>query len=143
MIANATQLQSIETTSMRAHYRLGNDIDLSSVSQWVPIGGFYKERAFTGSLDGNNKKITNLKRTADINTNSANRSYFGLFGYIGVGGEVKNITFSSVNIDMTGPVVTENEIRHFTGVLVGALYGNISGIEISSNCVIKNICDTT
>lgn len=138
VIADATQLQAIETTSMRAYYKLGNNINLSSVSQWIPLGGFYKEHAFTGTLDGNSKTISNLTRTDYIYTNSANRSYFGLFGYIGSGGVVKNITFSSVDIDMLGPEVTENEIRHFLGVVAGTLSGTVSGVTIASGTVSNN-----
>lgn len=142
VIANATQLRAIETTSMRAYYKLGNNIDLSSVSQWTPLGGFYKEYVFTGSLDGNSKTISNLTRTDYIYTNSANRSYFGLFGYIGSGGVVKNMTFSSVNINMAGPEVTENEIRHFLGVVAGTLSGSVFGVTIASGTV-KNDRQTT
>lgn len=141
VITNVTQLRAIENTSMKAHYKLGNDVDLSSIDQWTPIGGFYKERAFTGTLDGAGYKIKSLKRTSDI-TAKSNRSYFGLFGYVGNGGTVKNIVFSNVNIDMTGPEVTEDQIRTFLGVVAGALYGEVSGVTIESGTV-RNDRQTT
>ncbi|NLK18684.1 MAG: hypothetical protein GX310_02700 [Synergistaceae bacterium] len=65
IITTAEQLDEMRN-GLAAHYKLGNDIDLGEVpyntgSGWKPIGGFdLGEGPFTGSLDGNGKKITGL-----------------------------------------------------------------------------------
>ena len=59
---------------MGEDYTLGNDIDLSSISNWEPIGTL--ANPFTGTLDGNGYKISNLV----INRPAADN--VGLFGVI-------------------------------------------------------------
>ena len=51
--------------------RIFDNIDLGEI-EWTPIGN--EDTPFTGTFDGNNYKITNLKITTG-------REYNGLFGY--------------------------------------------------------------
>ena len=57
-ITNATQLNEIRN-DLSAHYVLHNDIDMSSISNWIPIGD--ADAKFSGTIDGNNYTIENLK----------------------------------------------------------------------------------
>jgi hypothetical protein len=50
--------------------------------------------AFTGVFDGAGRKILNLA----IDTDGVGNDYLGLFGYIGVGGEVKNLSLENVGV---------------------------------------------
>ena len=59
---------------MNEDYTLGNDIDLSSISNWEPIGTL--ANPFTGTLDGNGYKISNLV------INRPTEDNVGLFGVI-------------------------------------------------------------
>ena len=59
------------TRGLLSNYVLVNDIDLSAFSNWAPIGD--SDTRFSGTFDGNNYSIKNLK----IDTTS---EYVGLFG---------------------------------------------------------------
>lgn len=70
------------------YYRLTADIDLSSYTDWTPIGPDedswnYSKTPFNGVFDGGNHTITlNIART--------NQNYTGLFGVVN-GGTIKNL----------------------------------------------------
>ena len=79
------------TTYRSASYVLTDDIDMSKEygedeKAWTPIGTNFS-KAFTGTFDGQGHSIKGLY----INSNFANQ---GLFGYIGSGGTVENLTVS-------------------------------------------------
>ena len=76
-----------------------NDIDLSSYSNWDPIGDFDTGIGFTGTLDGNGYVVKNLT------INRPTEDGVGLFAMIGdgntmSGGEVKNLGLE--NVDVSG-----------------------------------------
>ena len=70
-----------------AHYKLTADINLdgSEDNQWEPIGGS-KNRAFTGTFDGDEHTISGLY------INNGDSVYAGLFGYVGRGGMIRDLT---------------------------------------------------
>lgn len=86
-------------TYLNGDFILMNDIDLSGVN-WNPIG--INSAPFTGHLDGNGHKISNL--TIDT-SNYTNRSSFGLFGYISFATiedlVIEDFEFTSENIEKT------------------------------------------
>lgn len=61
-----------------AHYKLTNNIDLSGIGNWTPIGLFSlsasEKKPFKGTFDGNGNTISNLS------INVRDKSYQGLFG---------------------------------------------------------------
>lgn len=63
------------------------NINLSSVSPWVPIGSTV-DTPFCGTFDGANKTISNIKTDDD--------SYGGLFGFL-AGADIKNVNLKKVN----------------------------------------------
>ena len=82
---------------------LKNDIDMSSVTSWTPIGaGVYtwasnkltcnSGNAFTGYFDGKGKTIKNFKQVCE---NATAGGVYGLFGCLGAGAVVENIVFDS------------------------------------------------
>ena len=73
-----------DTTGMT--FVLGADIDLSSISNWTPIGDYSTNTSyqFKGTFDGNGHVIKNL--TIDNET----KDYQGLFGYVYYG-EITNV----------------------------------------------------
>ena len=86
------------------------DIDMSSETNWTPIGN-KQEKAFTGTFVGNNHKINNLS----IN---ATEYGVGLFGYNN--GSITDITILSGNIVSSGERV---------GAICGVNYGNIENCK--------------
>ena len=69
---------------------LTDDIDLTGID-WTPIGIDYNHQ-YTGIFNGNGHTITGLAVTGSD-------QYAGLFGHIGSGGTVKNVTLKDVKIE--------------------------------------------
>ena len=106
---------------LEKHYKQIADINLSDVTNWTPIG------YFTGSYDGNGRKILNLKISDE------NKSYQGLFSYLGSPGVVKNLGLIDININITGD-------GEYIGGLAGSSTGTIQNCYVSgsisgSDCV--------
>jgi hypothetical protein len=99
------------------HFKLMADIDLAGYAYdraviASDIGGdgyTFSGTSFTGVFDGNGHAVSNLTITG--------KSYLGLFGQVGPGGQVKGLGVEEVNI--TGSYTT-------IGGLVGDNLGNIA-----------------
>jgi len=120
------------------YYELGNDIDLSSVANWTPIGNLYgkwfedievyyqEQRPFRGNFDGRGHKIKNLNIKSAVafadDDRLKGRSY-GLFGTLA--GNVKNLGVENVNINLD---------RGANANMVGAIAGTIWGNGQIENC---------
>ncbi|MDE5562568.1 MAG: hypothetical protein K2J01_03370 [Clostridiales bacterium] len=130
IISKAEHLANI-SLNMDAYFRLKNDIDLSSYADWQAIGGHYREKPFNGELDGDKHAITNMKRRTEI-AEKDSRIYFGLFGYIGAKGVVKNLEFKDIQVKVNGPKVNNSKTRVYFGVVAGTLYGTVEKVKISS-----------
>lgn len=116
-ISNEEQLRNI---SLRGNYILINDIELSS--NWIPLGipeneeTGEKGEGFSGVLDGNGYKITNLN-TAEGGYNK------GFFNLITAEGVVKNIGFES-GFDKTNGI----KAQAWSAVVAGSNHGKISNV---------------
>ena len=176
VMVSATQIDSTEDNILKIYdlndliainedlngnYILMNDIDLSSIDSWTPIGegieywadktatGFTENNGsyFTGSFDGNGHSINNLTITEtpeptdsyDKNTNS-----YGLFAHIS-GATIKNVTLDNVNINIDA--VKSNGENYTRKTIVGAFcasmsnsiitYCNFSGNIKVNNCTMS------
>ena len=76
--------------TLSASYVMGQDIDLNNKS-FTPIAG-----VFTGTLDGRNKKIMNLKIKVS--------GHGALFVELGVGGSIKNLGIEEFDVTGSGRV---------------------------------------
>jgi hypothetical protein len=118
VVTNASELQAMED-DLDAHYVLGNSIDASGTATWYdgrgfdPIGssGVTDGEPFTGSFDGVGHAVRGL--TID----RPEEDYVGLFGMVGLGGSVGNVTL------WQGRIVGADA----TGGLVGYTNGNVTG----------------
>ena len=95
-IATVNDLQKFRTvwlSNVGKYFIVTQDIDLSSIANFTPLP------EFKGTLDGNNKKILNLRidRSQIRYDNDAS-----LFVQIGRGGVVKNLGFENVAIKGNG-----------------------------------------
>ena len=142
-----------QTADPDAHAKLMNDIDLNpgitfnadgtyfspvgvAPQEWTPIGN--DAHQYIGTFDGNGKTISGLYI-------DSNADYQGLFGYVGSGGIVQNLSVSgtvSVSVgEDVGGVVGQNsgsvENCAFIGSVSGYWYvGGVVGYNISrvTNC---------
>ncbi len=121
---------------MDGRYKLMVDIDASETIGWDGGKGF-KPLVFIGSFDGNGHVIRNLY------INRVGEDNVGLFGYVGYGGEVRNLGLENVQVvggDYVGGLVGWNrgtvsgcysagsvlDSGRYVGGLVGRNYGTVS-----------------
>lgn len=115
------------------------DTDLTLTGEWTPIGTY--DNPYTGTFDGKDKTITGLT------VNQEGTNYAGLFGRIGSGGTVKDVTLTKARVtggSYVGGVAGQNEgtVENCsvdgtvtgtgitdTGGIVGRNYGKISGCK--------------
>lgn len=141
LIANCVQLGEI-ANDLDASYLLVNDIDCSESKNWGPaINDGYEgfepmgddENPFTGSLNGQGHKISNLyiDRADDASGEGPNdETFVGLFGF------TSGATIQSVNLENT-------RVRGY--MYVGGLVGwaedtDIISVEVNKNVQNKETC---
>lgn len=128
-ISTAEELYNIRN-NLSGSYVLAADIDLSSYSDWSPIG-FTTGSAFRGTLDGQGHKITGLTVSEVFdNATLLSPSYaVGLFGVCD-GATIKNLTVEGVDVSVvtssgygyvSSPLGSRNTV--FAGGLAGFLTG--------------------
>lgn len=124
----ARQVNTGVSTYNGVYFRLTNDLDMNSL-QWSPIGNSTTNR-FKGVFDGNGHFIDNVYVICynDINGNSVNETYCGLFGVI------ENATIVNLGVNTTiTPIKINNSFISptYAGGIVAYVY---SGNNIISNC---------
>lgn len=117
IIQSATDLNNVRN-NLTSYYQLGNDIDLSSIANFVPIGT--NASRFKGQFDGKNFTISNLK----IDTTT---QYTALFAHIDVTAVVKNIKFMNANVKTT---------TTGAAVAVGVAYANSTSKSLIDNIAV-------
>ena len=121
-VTSAEDLKNIaklvnEQWNLGINITLTSDIDLSGID-WTPIGIDYNHR-YTGTFDGGGHTITGL-------TVTGSDQYVGLFGYIGSGGTVKNVTLKDVKIE-------SNHSSGYVGGVAGDSWGTIENCSVSGS----------
>lgn len=103
-------------------WKLGINItltaDITLTGDWTPIGTSISN-AYTGTFNGGDHTITGLAVTGSD-------QYAGLFGRIGSGGTVKNVTLKDVKIE-------SNHSSGNVGGVAGWSYGNIEYCSVSGS----------
>ncbi|GHV94144.1 hypothetical protein AGMMS50293_04640 [Spirochaetia bacterium] len=122
-IGSADELNAIR--GGKSDYPLGwyyvqyEDIDLSSIANWTPIGNGVQNDPFAGIYEGRGKTIRNLKITGS-------RNYTGLFGGLSRGGVIRDITLIGASVEggnMTGGISGES-----AGLILNCSYfGTVRG----------------
>lgn len=133
---NPIELNNENFSSIREgldkHYVLVEDIDLSGITSWIPIGcdspgNEANYTPFTGSLNGNFYTINGLQSTAP-SAMSGNFSYKGLFAQLSNGACIENLFIKNCNYTYFHEAF-EDAGNKFVGVIAGE----------SSDAVIRNV----
>lgn len=130
LIYTANELDAVRCNAS-AHYKLMNNIDLSSFQNWQPIGD--NNQKFDGYFDGNNHTISNL------NINRPSEYFIGLFASVNQGPTIGN---DKNNTTTKNPKSTTGDIRNLYIVnanVVGKEYVGILAGSISDTDSIMNI----
>lgn len=116
-----------------------SDITLSEERMWVPIGN--AENAFVGKFNGNGKAIVSLYyKSTDVGDGTNDN--VGLFGIIGEGGLVENVTLKSPYIGYNGRYYggiagknagTIRNCHNLDGELKNAYHNIYTGSSVSSS----------
>ena len=122
LIADASQLrwfaaQVNDNGKSAICAQLTADIDLAS-KEWTPIGKS-TSYAYKGTFDGNSREIKNLYVTGETS------NYYGLFGVLGAGGTIRNLTVSG-SVEITGSG------NNYYGI--GGIVGQLGGAGTIENC---------
>lgn len=125
-VASAEQLDKIRE-NLDANYILIDDIDLSDVENWEPIGIYdltapeddpsVFAQAFAGTLDGNSHEISNL------NIQNENGVGVGLFGVTSDQAIIKNLSVK--NSECSGMMAVS--------VVVGYNCGTVENVKVSGD----------
>lgn len=108
-------------------YKLMTDIALTN-ENWIPFASKY-----TGQFDGNGHSVTySTMITQAVLDMPKLLGKFGLFGYIGSGGVVKNLELKNCSISTDGSVSYPNQL------LVGTLAGYIEAVADISSVTISS-----
>jgi hypothetical protein len=118
--------------NLNSHYKLGRDIDLSSIANWVPIGtADTADSPFGGNFDGDHYTISNM-------TIDSSLQHVGLFGYAQSAEagssytSIKNVRLDNVKITSHHPTATVGglvgEAQAWTSVDRVSVSGTITGV---------------
>ena len=105
----------------------GNLITVKTFTQWTPIGGeeigAYVYTEYTGTFDGQGYTISGLYYSGSSN-------YVGLFGYVGSGGQVKNVNVADSYISNS---YSSSSSRGITGGVCGDNGGTITNCSFDGS----------
>ena len=105
---------------------LKSSVDISAYTNWQPIGG--ATHSFTGTFDGCGNSISGLT----INHDSTERDLSALFGVVGSGGVVKNLTIE-------GCIVESSAVDSTAAGVVAMLSGGV--VENCTSKVLFSVGD--
>lgn len=118
-IVNGTY-SSTQTANPAACAELTDNIDMSSIANFAPIGT--QEHPYTGTFNGNNHSISGLSVSGS--------DYVGLFGYVN-GATIQNINLCDSKITATN--------AGGIGTSTGGIVGFATGAAKIENCSTNNI----
>ena len=131
-IANAGNLfwfaAKVNGGSRKISGKLTADITIPDGRTWTPIGN--SSKSFAGQFDGDGKTISGL------NINDSSMLYVGLFGYVGSGGRVFNLTVANSNF------YGQNSVGGICGYNRGTITGCTSSANVSGTQGVGGICGT-
>lgn len=115
-IYTAEDLANIRN-NISGHYLLMNNIDMSKINDWLPIGT--ESYPFTGIFDGGGYEISGFHAPAQL----PNAELFGLFG-VAKNAELKNVVFREPNITSQIPA-RDIGTAFFSGVLTARAWDSL------------------
>ena len=122
-IANVTDWQELTTKNgdWGSSFILTADVNMGGIDRGS-VGNV--DRQFTGVFDGNNNVISGAV------INQPGSAYVGLFGYVGSGGQIRNLGVEDVNV--TGDIYVGGLVGYNDGGTLTSCYatGSVTGTYI-------------
>ncbi len=122
-IANANDLKQFSEMSQTSNYKgktviLTNDIDMSDITDWTPIG---KTTKFSGTFDGQGHTIRNFTSKSNgyniVNGSGYCNAFFGNLS----GATVKNVTFDNARVECA----EDSNYGNVFGIVAAYSYGDV------------------
>lgn len=123
VICHLTQLQSISGRNGNEFYRLGEDINISSLG--IVSNSVYGVATLNGKLNGNNKALYGL----DVNIDNVMDNAVGIFKTVSVGAKISNLNIYANRIYTSADSVTG------VGLLTNINNGEIQNVNVYSSSV--------
>jgi hypothetical protein len=145
-ISTVAQLDSLRYNSETAgagttwYWKLTDNIDMTGVTNWVPIFNATSPNKWNGSIDGNGKTISNL--TLDTTLAATGHHYLGLFGNLGSGDQgqvddgikiIHDLRIDNFDFDIDG---TATGWSVYIGLLSGLAAGSIGTNDVEIDSII-------
>ena len=143
LVAFAARVNNSESGAMNANVTLTADIDLSSVSDWTPIGNVTSTGntltastpsgpVFTGTFDGGNHTLSGFKANKVVPANQT----WGLFGYV-MDATIKDLKLTGVDITLQASGLAD------AGIVAGTLKNaTVDNVSVSGKLDIKGSTDS-
>ncbi|MBR3917722.1 MAG: hypothetical protein IKJ59_03180 [Clostridia bacterium] len=115
VIKNAVQLDQVRN-NLSGSYILGANIDLSSISNWTPIGT--ESNPFTGTFNGNGYVVSNVVINVSLNENTLTEgsAYMGFFGYTN-GATIVNLGIEKASYTITSGDFSSGKFSNAGGIV--------------------------
>ncbi|MBV7504813.1 InlB B-repeat-containing protein [Bacillus sp. sid0103] len=126
-IYTASELDSIRN-NFSANYILMNDIDVSEIENWTPIGS--EGTPFTGKFDGNGYGINKLS----VQISSDQPIYAGFIGYA-KNATIQHLTMNNATVNVQNSSLVSNTSFAYAGAILGYGYN----VNLVDNVVSGNI----
>ncbi|MCK4628865.1 MAG: hypothetical protein KAT56_07665 [Sedimentisphaerales bacterium] len=107
---------SLRQVDWDKNFIVTSDIDMSSVTDYYPVSGFF------GYIDGSGQRIMNLTVEPDV---IGNRCLLGFIGKLSSSGRIDNLVLENVNIN-------GKDYSYYLGGLVGKNYGSVTDCYATS-----------
>ncbi len=143
LVAFAARVNSGDEAAQKANVSLTADIDLSSVSDWTPIGNVTSTGntltastpsgpVFTGTFDGANHTLSGFKANKVVQANQT----WGLFGYV-LDATIKDLKLTGVDITLQASGLAD------AGIVAGTLKNaTVDNVSVSGKLDIKGSTDS-
>lgn len=121
IVTTAAELDGIRD-NLSAHYKLGNDLDLSGYENWMPIG---YDAIFLGTFDGDGHVIRGLNINSEINPAGLFAESYGIIRNVGLEDvSVASISSGAYNSAFVGGLIGRNSGTVENSYVTGNVSGN-------------------
>lgn len=127
LIDSVEDFTTIMKNDLDGHYKLTADINFAGTSI-SPL--FTNTTQFNGTFDGNGHTISNFKVGSAEELSLISNKYYGLFGYIGSKGVIKNVKLDSFVL-----YTKRTSTTTFVGLIAGYNAGTISDITVTNSSI--------
>ena len=130
LVSTAAELNAVRN-NLSAHYKMTADIDLSSYTNWTPIG--QSGAAFSGTFDGDGHVIKNL--TVNISGGTALEDVTaGLFGLASANSTIRGVVVQDCSIRVVTTVSCDSDV----GGIVGRALGKVEDCGVTGTIYESN-----